>query len=58
LSRWYDFQVFYQNARCKDILFSGEIKRFEHFGSILNLIQKTSDVRFDIRGNTVQVMAN
>ena len=58
LSRWYDFQVFYQNARCKDILFSGEIKRFEHFGSILDLIQKTSDVRFDIRGNTVQVMAN
>lgn len=58
LSRWYDFQVFYQNARCKDILFSGEIKRFENFRSILELIQKTSDVSFGIRDNTVQVMAN
>lgn len=58
LSRWYDFQVFYRDDRCKDILFSGEIRRFENFSSILELIQKTSDVRFVVTGNMVQVIHN
>ncbi|MDE6451450.1 MAG: DUF4974 domain-containing protein, partial [Odoribacter sp.] len=58
LSRWYDFQVFYRDDRCKDILFSGEIRRFENFSSILELIQKTSDVRFVVTGDMVQVIKN
>ena len=55
LSRWYDFQVFYQNHECKDILFSGEIQRFENFNSILNLLRKSSDADFTIHGNTILV---
>ena len=55
LSRWYDFQVFYQNTTCKEILFSGEIQRFENFNSILNLLRKSSDADFIVNGNTVQV---
>ena len=56
LSRWYDFQVFYQNAACKEIEFTGEVRRFEHFNAILKLIEKTSDVKFLVRQNIVQVM--
>lgn len=55
LSRWYDFQVFYQNSECKEILFSGEIQRFENFNSILNLLRKSSDADFTIHGNTILV---
>lgn len=55
LGRWYDFQVFYQNYECKDILFSGELQRFENFNSILNLLKKSSDADFLVNGNTVQV---
>ena len=58
LSRWYDFQIFYRDDRCKDILFSGEIRRFENFNSILELIQKTSDVRFVVAGDMVSVINN
>lgn len=55
LSRWYDCQVFYQNSSCKEILFSGEIERFENFRVILKLIEKTSDVKFTVNNNIVIV---
>ena len=31
LSRWYDFEVFYQNSEMKEVLFSGELRRFDDF---------------------------
>lgn len=55
LSRWYDCQVFYQNAETKEVLFSGELMRFENFNDILHLISKTSDVKFSVNGNTIVV---
>lgn len=55
LSRWYDFQVFYQNAEVKEVLFSGELMRFENFNAILRMIEKSSDVKFKIDGHVVVV---
>ena len=56
LSRWYDFDVFYQNTDVKDVLFSGELRRFEDFGYLLRLIERTSDVKFIIDKKVVRVM--
>ena len=56
LSRWYDFEVFYQNESAKEVLFSGELKRFDDFAYLLSLIERASDVRFVINQKTVQVM--
>jgi putative anti-sigma factor len=56
LSRWYDFQVFYRDEAAKDVMFSGEVKRFEDFGYLLRLIERTSDVKFIIDKKVVQVM--
>lgn len=55
LSRWYDFHVFFQNPEVKEVLFSGELRRFDSFNDILRLIEKTSDVKFSTTGNTVLV---
>ena len=55
LSRWYDFNVFYQTSEVKDILFSGELLRFENFNDILTAIEKSSDVKFGVNGHTVVV---
>ena len=55
LSRWYDFHVFFQNPEAKEVLFSGELRRFDCFSDILRLIEKTSDVKFTTTGNTVLV---
>ncbi|WP_018338745.1 FecR family protein [Butyricimonas synergistica] len=56
LSRWYDFQVFYRNEDVKDVMFSGEVKRFGDFSYLLRLIERTSDVKFIIDKKVVQVM--
>ena len=56
LSRWYDFEVFYQNEDVKEILFSGELRRFDDFNYLLRLIERTSDVKFIIDKKVVQVV--
>ena len=56
LSRWYDFEVFYRNEDVKEVLFSGELRRFDDFSYLLQLIERTSDVKFVIDKKIVQVM--
>ena len=56
LSRWYDFEVFYRNEDVKDVLFSGELRRFDDFSYLLRLIERTSDVKFIIDKKVVQVV--
>ncbi len=56
LSRWYDFEVFYRNEDVKEVLFSGELRRFDDFAYLLQLIERTSDVKFVIDKKVVQVM--
>ena len=55
LSRWYDFEVFYQNPEAKEVLFSGELLRFANFNDILGMIEKSSDVHFAVKQNVVMV---
>lgn len=55
LSRWYDFDVFFRDPRAKEIVFSGELKRFESFDDILKMIEKSSEVQFSVQGHTVMV---
>ena len=55
LARWYDVHVFYQNAELKMMLFSVEIKRYEHIDTILRRIVETNRVRFNVNNRTVNV---
>jgi len=47
--------LFFQNPEVKEVVFSGELRRFDSFSDILRLIEKTSDVKFTTTGNTVLV---
>ena len=40
----------------KEVMFSGELRRFDDFSYLLRLIERTSDVKFDIDKKVVQVM--
>lgn len=55
LSRWYDFQVLYQSPEVKELLFSGELLRFDNFNKILRMIEKSGNVKFTIEGRVVIV---
>lgn len=55
LARWYDFSVFYQDQEIKNICFKGRIPRYESFKSILNILEKTGGVKFNVQGREVTV---
>ena len=40
----------------KEVMFSGELRRFDDFSYLLRLIERTSDVKFVIDKKVVQVM--
>ena len=55
LSRWYDVSVFYQNPEAKELVFTGDLERYENCEDILRLIEMTTDVRFEIKDRTIIV---
>lgn len=55
LSRWYNIQVFYQNPEAKEFHFTGDLERYEHFGQTLEMLEKATNVRFQINKDNVIV---
>lgn len=55
LSRWYNIHVFYQNAEAKDFHFTGDLERYEHFGETLEMLEKATNVHFQINKDNVIV---
>lgn len=55
LSRWYDVTVFYQNPKAKDLVFTGDLERYENCEIILNMISLTTDVKFEIKEHEIIV---
>lgn len=55
LSRWYDLNVFFQNADLKNIEFGGRLQRYEDIGYLLKRMEATQDVGFIIKGKTITV---
>ena len=53
LGRWYDVDVFYQNSECKELRFSGDMKRYDDIRDFLFFIEKSSDVKFRIKGRSI-----
>lgn len=55
LARWYDFTVFYQNASLKEATFKGKIPRYASFESVLDILEKTGEVKFNVKNQSVIV---
>lgn len=55
LQRWYDFEVFYQNPDVKEYTFRGAVNRDVNIERVLKMIERTTDVHFTIKGQTVTV---
>ena len=56
ISRWYDVEVFYQSQEAKDLVFTGDLEKYEKCDVILGIIELSTNVRFSIKGRTVTVM--
>lgn len=55
LERWYDFEMFYMNEEVKQMRFRGVINKHEPIENMLRKLEKTTDIRFRIKGKTIIV---
>lgn len=55
VSRWYDVDILYNKADSKSIRFNGEISRYADVREVLSLLEKASDVKFEIIKKTIVV---
>ena len=56
LSRWYDVPVVYESDDLKQITFTGEIKRYENFGEVVQIFELTKRIRFRMKGDDIHIM--
>ena len=55
LSLWYDIEVFFRNNISRNRHFSGSLPRYREIDDMLKVIEKTSHVRFEVKGKTIIV---
>ncbi|MBC8004601.1 MAG: DUF4974 domain-containing protein [Verrucomicrobia bacterium] len=55
LSKWYDVQFVFNEEKCKDIRFTGNLDRTSDFNSILKKIERTNEVKFEIDDKLITV---
>lgn len=51
LSKWYSFEVIYNDPTLKDVRFYLNMKRYPTIGDVLQKMQKTNGLKFKIDGN-------
>ena len=54
-ARWYDMEVVYRDEELKNIIFKGVVPRYTELREVLNILEKTNEVKFDIEERTVIV---
>lgn len=53
LQRWYNVEVFYGNTQVRNEVFTGKLPRFDNLQVILNIMEKVSNLQFEVKENTV-----
>ena len=53
LARWYDVQFTFSASECKERRFTGVIRKYEDLNDVLDMIEKTTNVKFIINGKNV-----
>lgn len=53
LERWYDIHVFYTEESIKDLHFSGDLSRFKNIGTFIEILEKSSDIKIEVRGKNL-----
>lgn len=55
LSKWYDVEVTFANEEHKKLRFTGNLERYANFNSILEQIERTNEVKFEITNNLITI---
>ena len=55
LARWYDITVFYQNPEAKELVFTGDLEKYNTCNVILDIISMTTNVEFELKERVIIV---
>jgi hypothetical protein len=55
LERWYNVNVNYKDTSLKNLIFSGNLKRYESINKLLRVFEATRDVKFKIKENEITI---
>ena len=55
VSRWYNVEIVYQTNTDRPLTFTGSVSRFDKVSSVLKMLEKTSDLHFEIKERKIIV---
>lgn len=55
LERWYDVEVSYTDESLKQLHFSGELSRYKHIGTFVEMFEKSAGIRMKSKGKRIIV---
>ena len=55
LARWYDVQFTFSAPEYKERRFTGVVRKYEDLNDVLDMIEKTTNVKFIINGRNVTI---
>lgn len=55
ISRWYNVDLTYDDPSLKNTIFFGTISKFNDISKVLNMLERTKKVKFEIEGRVVRV---
>jgi transmembrane sensor len=55
LARWYDFEYEFENPQAKDFHFSARLNNGENISTIIEMLEMTTDVKFELRDQKIVV---
>lgn len=55
LERWYDVEIGFQDVNLKADRFTGVMKRYNQLGQLIELIEETTNVKFQVDGRRLKV---
>lgn len=57
IGRWYNVRVSYGDETVKNEVFLGSISRFKNVSEVLDLLEKTGNIHFELKDNTIKVQS-
>lgn len=58
VERWYDVKVVFVDDECRDVTFSGNVLRYDGFNKLVEMLEVTGSVKFQIKENVIYITKN
>lgn len=55
VERWYDVKVVFVDDWCREVSFSGNVRRYDGFNKLVEMLEVTGSVKFNIKGNVIYI---